>query len=69
MARLRTELCELDGLEPGERKARLRTLQRELHPDKQPPEMHKHTEPLFHMVQRQWEVDESLQKAAAQSGG
>mmetsp|Transcript_20293 Transcript_20293/g.56367 ORF Transcript_20293/g.56367 Transcript_20293/m.56367 type:complete len:585 (+) Transcript_20293:35-1789(+) len=59
MERLRKELIELDRCSPGERKKGLRRLQRELHPDKQPPELRVFAQPLFHLVQREWEVDAS----------
>eukprot|EP00927_Polykrikos_kofoidii_P071299 TRINITY_DN67590_c0_g1_i1.p1 TRINITY_DN67590_c0_g1~~TRINITY_DN67590_c0_g1_i1.p1 ORF type:complete len:579 (+),score=87.91 TRINITY_DN67590_c0_g1_i1:50-1786(+) len=56
MDRLRKELIELDKRELSERKKGLRRLQRELHPDKLSPELRVHAQPLFHMVQREWEV-------------
>mmetsp|Transcript_36657 Transcript_36657/g.66262 ORF Transcript_36657/g.66262 Transcript_36657/m.66262 type:complete len:434 (+) Transcript_36657:2-1303(+) len=60
LLKLRKELQECDKMEPGDRRARLRALQRELHPDKQPEAMRKYAEPLFHIVQREWEVTEAL---------
>jgi len=59
------ELIELEHLEPAERRSRLRALQRELHPDKQPPELRALAQPLFHLVQREWEVDEACRSASA----
>merc|ERR1712187_527684 len=56
MEKLRQELIELDKCDHPERKKGLRRLQRELHPDKQPPELRVHAQPLFHMVQREWEL-------------
>lgn len=64
MAKLRAELRDLESCEAAERKKGIRALQRELHPDKQPPEMHVHVQPLFHIVQREWEVVEAQQKRA-----
>mmetsp|Transcript_16694 Transcript_16694/g.35389 ORF Transcript_16694/g.35389 Transcript_16694/m.35389 type:complete len:582 (-) Transcript_16694:176-1921(-) len=59
MERLRKELIDLDRCEGASaRRSRLRALQRELHPDKQPPELRAHAQPLFHLVQREWELVE-----------
>lgn len=66
MERLKKELKELDGKPPAERRTRLRQLQRELHPDKQPPELRPHSQPLFMFVQKEWELDEACAKAAAE---
>jgi hypothetical protein len=57
MDQLRKELIALDNCDPSERKKGLRHLQRELHPDKQPPELRVPVQPLFHLVQREWEMD------------
>lgn len=64
LVKLQKELRDLEGCEAAERKRGIRVLQRELHPDKQPPEMHVHVQPLFHIVQREWEVVEAQQKRA-----
>mmetsp|Transcript_79552 Transcript_79552/g.208919 ORF Transcript_79552/g.208919 Transcript_79552/m.208919 type:complete len:609 (-) Transcript_79552:174-2000(-) len=63
MAKLRKELQEVDKLEHSEKRSKLRALQRELHPDKQPPELRVHAQPLFHLVQKEWEMCEA-EKAA-----
>lgn len=65
LARLRKELQDLDGRPPAERRCVLRALQRELHPDKLPEELRVHARPLFHLVQREWEVDEATARAAS----
>jgi hypothetical protein len=65
LARLRKELQGLDDKPRAERRSGLRSLQRELHPDKQPPELRSHAQPLFMLVQREWEMDEAAAKAAA----
>eukprot|EP00929_Paragymnodinium_shiwhaense_P096535 TRINITY_DN5813_c0_g1_i1.p1 TRINITY_DN5813_c0_g1~~TRINITY_DN5813_c0_g1_i1.p1 ORF type:complete len:594 (-),score=125.73 TRINITY_DN5813_c0_g1_i1:351-2132(-) len=62
MDQLRKDLIALDKCEPSEVKKRLRQLQRELHPDKQPPEMRVHCQPLFHLVQKEWEVREATMR-------
>lgn len=67
MARLRKELQALDGKSPAERRSGLRALQRELHPDKQPPELRVHAQPLFMLVQKEWEVEEATRTAAAEA--
>jgi len=64
LASLRKELQALDGKPLAERRQKLRALQRELHPDKQPPELRAYTQPLFMLVQREWELDEAVAKAA-----
>merc|ERR1712118_273379 len=51
--RLRDELMGIS--EVAKRKARLRELQREYHPDKNPTDMSARVTPLFHYVQRWWE--------------
>lgn len=63
MQKLRKELQALDGKSHAERRFALRQLQRELHPDKQPPEMRSHAQPLFMMVQKEWEISEASAKA------
>ena len=60
--RLWTELCGLEGVEPCACRARLRALQRELHPDKHPPWLRDHVQPLFVMVQREWEAHDAAQR-------
>lgn len=62
MAKLRKELIEIDKLPHTEKRTKLRALQRELHPDKQPPELRVHAQPLFHLVQKEWEVCEAVAK-------
>lgn len=62
--RLRSELHGLDRCSLSERRAHLRRLQLELHPDKQPPERREHAQPLFHLVQREWERWEEADVAA-----
>lgn len=64
LVQLQKELIELDKLEAAEKRVRLRSLQRELHPDKQPPDLRVHVQPLFHLVQREWEVDEAARGAS-----
>lgn len=64
LAKLRKELQELNNLEPAERRLRIRALQRELHPDKLPEDLRPHAQPLFHIVQREWEVDEAARQSA-----
>lgn len=66
MGRLRKELQALDDKSQAERRLALRQLQRELHPDKQPPEMRPYAQPLFMLVQKEWEVGEAVAKAAAE---
>lgn len=66
MGRLRKELQLLDRKSHAERRFALRQLQRELHPDKQPAEMRAHAQPLFMMVQKEWEVAEACAKAASE---
>uniref|UniRef100_A0A7S4QKX8 Uncharacterized protein n=1 Tax=Alexandrium monilatum TaxID=311494 RepID=A0A7S4QKX8_9DINO len=56
LRQLQEELRQLGCCRPAERRARLRALQLELHPDKQPPELRKAAQPLFLMVQREWEL-------------
>jgi len=68
MTKLRKELQELDAMTPADRRIRLRTLQRELHPDKLSPELRPHAQPLFHLVQKEWEVNEAM-RAEANLGG
>eukprot|EP00931_Biecheleriopsis_adriatica_P028581 TRINITY_DN17040_c0_g1_i1.p1 TRINITY_DN17040_c0_g1~~TRINITY_DN17040_c0_g1_i1.p1 ORF type:complete len:595 (-),score=102.56 TRINITY_DN17040_c0_g1_i1:148-1932(-) len=68
MEKLRKELQALDQLPQTERRSRLRALQRELHPDKLPEELRAHAQPLFHLVQKEWEVNEAM-RAEAQNGG
>jgi hypothetical protein len=60
------ELKALDGKSHAERRFALRQLQRELHPDKQPPELRPHAQPLFMVVQKEWEVGEACAKAASE---
>jgi len=64
MKRLRSELHGLDRCSKAERRAHLRRLQLELHPDKQPPERRERAQPLFHLVQREWERREEADAAA-----
>ena len=67
MARLQQELREIDQLAPGARKGRLRKLQLELHPDKQPERLRAKCQRLFLIVQGRWEAHEaSLQREASQ---
>lgn len=54
--KLRDELMGIADV--AKRKARLRELQREWHPDKNPTEMSARVTPLFHYVQRWWEDPE-----------
>jgi len=68
MDSLRKELVELDKCSAADRKRGLRKLQRELHPDKQPPELREHAQPLFHLVQREWEVDAARARDSQESG-
>lgn len=57
LKQLQRELSELRShCALRERKKRLRSLQLELHPDKQPPEMRSHVQPLFLLVQQGWEA-------------
>lgn len=65
MAKLRKELQELDGLSPPERRVRIRALQRELHPDKLPEDLRQHAQPLFLLVQKEWEVDQEARASGA----
>lgn len=67
MEQLRKELCELDRRTPEEKKKRLRGLQRELHPDKQPEEFRAYAQPLFLLVQREWEITAASNNAGADS--
>eukprot|EP00747_Dinoflagellata_sp_TGD_P186081 gnl/TRDRNA2_/TRDRNA2_42930_c0_seq1.p1 gnl/TRDRNA2_/TRDRNA2_42930_c0~~gnl/TRDRNA2_/TRDRNA2_42930_c0_seq1.p1 ORF type:complete len:659 (-),score=148.18 gnl/TRDRNA2_/TRDRNA2_42930_c0_seq1:88-2064(-) len=53
--RLEQELREAERFAPDRRRTFLRALQRELHPDKQPLYMRAHTQPLFLLVQHEWE--------------
>lgn len=69
LVRLREELKALAPLEPQERRKQLRALQRELHPDKQPAELREYANPLFLIVQKEWEIEEALAKQAAVSEG
>jgi len=64
MVRLRNELHGLDSCSKAERRAHLRRLQLELHPDKQPPERRERAQRLFHLVQREWERWEEADSAA-----
>lgn len=68
MSKLRKELQELDAMTPADRRLRLRALQRELHPDKLSPDLRQHAQPLFHLVQKEWEVNEA-KRAEAHIGG
>lgn len=65
MERLRKELQAIDEKSPADKRFALRQLQRELHPDKQPPELRPHAQPLFMLVQKEWEITEACAKAAA----
>eukprot|EP00931_Biecheleriopsis_adriatica_P057692 TRINITY_DN34244_c0_g1_i2.p1 TRINITY_DN34244_c0_g1~~TRINITY_DN34244_c0_g1_i2.p1 ORF type:complete len:593 (+),score=148.95 TRINITY_DN34244_c0_g1_i2:141-1919(+) len=65
MAFLQQELEELQRLAPVVRKARLRKLQLELHPDKQPERLRAQAQHLFLLVQSSWEANEAaMQKEA-----
>ena len=59
MARLQSELREIDRLPPGVKKGRLRKLQLELHPDKQPERIRAKAQQLFLLVQGKWEANEA----------
>eukprot|EP00397_Hematodinium_sp_SG-2012_P037174 GEMP01040250.1.p1 GENE.GEMP01040250.1~~GEMP01040250.1.p1 ORF type:complete len:296 (+),score=65.78 GEMP01040250.1:343-1230(+) len=50
---LREELVNIGNIQ--KRKARLRTLQREYHPDKNPPEEEEKVKEVFHYVQKWWD--------------
>ena len=65
MKQLCVELDELRPLPPEIRKRKLRDLQRELHPDKQPVELKLHSQPLFHLVWREWEAFEQALRLIA----
>merc|ERR1712039_1021819 len=56
---LQRELRDLLRVKPKERKKRLRALQLELHPDKQVPDRRKYAQPLFLLVQAEWEATEA----------
>ena len=60
MARLQKELREIDQLAPGAKKSRLRKLQLELHPDKQPERIRVKAQQLFLLVQGKWEANEAV---------
>lgn len=66
MARLHQELKEIDLLAPGVKKSRLRKLQLELHPDKQPERMRAKAQQLFLIVQGKWEANEATFQRDAQ---
>ncbi|CAE7751538.1 fhkC, partial [Symbiodinium sp. CCMP2456] len=59
MAQLRQELRGLRGLSTSARKAHIRALQLELHPDKQPEERRQEAKRLFLLVQSEWETLQS----------
>ena len=59
MAKLQQELREIDQLAPSARKGRLRKLQLELHPDKQPERLRAKCQKLFLIVQGRWEAHEA----------
>jgi len=59
---LERELRDLLRVAPKERKKRLRALQLELHPDKQAPERRQAAQPLFLLVQEEWEATEAEEK-------
>jgi len=58
-SRLHRELRELQHCDSSTRHSRLRALQLELHPDKQPPELREHAKVLFVLVQEEWELEGS----------
>jgi len=62
MQQLRRELRDLRRSKPQDRKKRLRGLQLELHPDKQPPENRKQAQPLFLLVQEEWEATKAEER-------
>ena len=67
MAKLQQELRDIDQLAPAARKGRLRKLQLELHPDKQPERLRAKCQKLFLIVQGRWEAHEAtLQREANQ---
>ena len=67
MAKLQQELRDIDLLAPAARKGRLRKLQLELHPDKQPERLRAKCQKLFLIVQGRWEAHEAgLQREANQ---
>ena len=66
MAKLQMELREIDKLAPGVKKARLRKLQLELHPDKQPERIRAKAQELFLLVQGRWEANEATFQREAQ---
>ncbi len=59
MAKLQKELKDIDQLSAGAKKARLRKLQLELHPDKQPERIRAKAQQLFLIVQGKWEANEA----------
>lgn len=56
LMRLQRELADVRHMTSVQRKERLRTLQRELHPDKQPQERQVHAQQMFLLVQHEWEA-------------
>lgn len=69
LPRLQRELRDLQRCPPSERKRRLRGLQLELHPDKQPPERRPSAGRLFHLVQEEWEATLAEEKGQRASRG
>lgn len=68
---LQIELQDLRQSTLTNRKRRIRSLQLELHPDKQPPERQKSASALFLLVQAEWEAalkEESGRPATGASG-
>jgi len=59
LADLQGELVRVRRYDVPLRRRALRGLQRELHPDKQQPEMQKHAQLLFQLVQVEWEALEA----------
>ena len=57
MAQLKRELREINGMAPSSRRSQLRALQLELHPDKQPEGRRLAAQPLFLLVQSEWEAE------------
>eukprot|EP00931_Biecheleriopsis_adriatica_P067012 TRINITY_DN4121_c0_g1_i1.p1 TRINITY_DN4121_c0_g1~~TRINITY_DN4121_c0_g1_i1.p1 ORF type:complete len:1501 (-),score=431.44 TRINITY_DN4121_c0_g1_i1:79-4581(-) len=56
LPRLQDQLAQIRLLHSrGARKAKLRSLQLELHPDKQPPERREQAQSMFLLVQKEWE--------------
>eukprot|EP00435_Cladocopium_sp_Y103_P067107 s1043_g29.t1 len=67
LAQLTAELRSIQGLASNSRRQRLRALQLELHPDKQPEDRRSAVQPLFLLVQREWESQ--CEESQVKSGG